>query len=362
MSAADGLPGHGPPRTIDARWSADETDPAGVAAALRRLETTRRSDGSAVTPGRALTLVVIVDPEHDDPVRDQLRLLGARRASRTIIVRRDAERRRLRGRAAVIADDRVGSALHETVVLDLGPRDERDLDGILDPLVITDVPTVGWAPAGPGIELLLSIAPLLQAAITDSDSTHSVQAALADAATLLDAGVRPVDFAWLRSAPWRIRLAALAREQAGREILGNVRRLDITSAARSPRCGELLAGWLAERLGWQPGPPLLTASGSRISIGLHPGPPSATGLDDVRLTCADGTVRSIARSPGGLRIRDHSPDGTTAERTMIGGSRMATGLLPSALRHALLPGDLDHDVLEMTAALDRADALTAHTK
>ncbi len=49
--------------------------------------------------------------------------------------------------------------------------------------------------------------------------------------------------------------------------------------------------------------------------------------------------------------------GHTSERTVLGASRGGSGLLPSALRQVLLPDELDEDVLQSTAALDRARVL-----
>src|SRR4051794_26891402 len=92
-------------RRIDARWESEDTQPSKIADELRRLETTRTADGSSVAPARALTFIVLVDPEHDDEVRAQLKALGTQRASRTIVIRRYADRTTLGGRAAVIQDD-----------------------------------------------------------------------------------------------------------------------------------------------------------------------------------------------------------------------------------------------------------------
>lgn len=344
-------------RTIDARWTAEETEPAAIAEALRRLEATRRPDGSSVAPARALTLVVLLELEHDDEVRRQLKALGTNRASRTIVVRRCPDRATIGGRAAVIADDEIGTGLRETIVLDIGPAHELDLDGILDPLVLTDAPTVAWAPHGdPGLLLLLR--GLVQAVIIDGDDAPSVREALDDARDLREAGLRTIDLAWLRSSPWRVRLASLAQEPYARARLFEIAKLEIEARADSRVCGALLAGWMADRLQWQPGPPLLDLTGHRVCAELSAVQQEVRGLHGVSLTYRSGAGRRLARGPGGLQVTDRAADGSTDVRTVMGGSRGGAGLLPSALRQVLLPDELDEEVLQVTAALDAARVLT----
>lgn len=343
-------------RRIDARWSSDDTEPAKIADEIRRLETTRTADGSSVAPARALTLVVLVDPEHDDEVRAQLKALGTQRASRTIVIRRSPDRTTLGGRAAVIQDDAIGHGLRETIVLDVGPENELDLDGILDPLVLTDVPSVAWVPQGDP-RLLMLLRQIVQTAIIDGDAAASVREALDDSRALREVGMRTIDMAWLRSAPWRVRLASLAQAPQFRDQLREIQTVDIETRPDSRVCGALLAGWLSHRLGWQAGPPLLDAARLRVIAQLRDVDQPLPGLAGLTLTFRDGASRRLSRGPGGLRITDTSPDGSVQDRTVLGASRGGSGLLPSAMRQVLLPDELDEDVLTATAALDRARVL-----
>ena len=356
MSSPTDLPPIPASRRIDARWASDDTEPSKVADELRRLEGTRTSEGASVAPARALTLVVLVDPEYDDAVRAQLKDLGAQRASRTIVIRRFPDRTTLGGRAAVIQDDAIGNGLRETIVLDVGPQDELDLDGILDPLVLTDVPSVAWAPHGDPRQLML-LRQIVQTAIVDGDAASSVREALDDARALREVGMRAIDMAWLRSAPWRVRLASLAEVPEFRAQLRQIQTLEIETRPDSRFCGALLAGWLADRLGWQSGPPLLDADRKRVVAQLRDVDQPLPGLAGVTLTFRDGAKRRLTRGAGGLKIIDTTAEGVDHGRTVLGASRGGSGLFPSALRQVLLPDVLDEEVLEATAGLDRSRVL-----
>lgn len=360
MTDAATSPGAEPPRSatrsIDVQWTSDDTDPAHIFDALRLLEMTPRADGSSVAPARALTLVVIVDQDHDDDVRGQLRALGSHRASRTIVIRRDPKRTTLGARVAVIADAAIGHGLRETIVLDVGESDEMDLDGIIDPLVLPDVPSVAWSPEGDPRRLML-LRQVVHTAIVDGDRAPSVREALDDARALREVGMRTIDMAWLRSAPWRVRIASLAEDPAFREQLYRIAQLQIETRPDSRYCGALLAGWLAARLRWHPGPPLLDAHRQRVGAFLADVEQQLPGLAGVNLVFRDGSTRRLDRGAGGLRISDISVDGDTETRTVMGASRGGSGLLPSALRQVLLPDELDEAVLQAAASLDRARVL-----
>jgi glucose-6-phosphate dehydrogenase assembly protein OpcA len=343
-------------RTIDAEWTCEDTDPGHVFDALRLLEMTPRPDGSSAAPARALTLVVIVDPEHDGEVRDQLRALGSSRASRTIILRRERDRTTLGARVTVIADSAIGHGLRETVVLDVGEDSELDLDGIIDPLVLPDVPTVAWSPQGDPRRLML-LREVVRTAIIDGDRAVSVREALDDSRALREVGMRTIDLAWLRSAPWRVRLAALAEQPGFRAQLDQIAQLQIETRPDSRYCGALLAAWFTSRLRWHAGPPLLDARRQRVVAQLRDVEQTLPGLAGVTMVFRDGTSRRLSRGPGGLRITDTDVDGNTSERTAMGASRGGSGLLPNALRQVLLPDPLDDAVLEAAASLDRSRVL-----
>ena len=60
-----------------------------------------------------------------------------------------------------------------------------------------------------------------------------------------------VDLAWLRSTPWRERIAATFDPPAWRPSLREISGISVTTREDSIVAGVLLLGWLSCRLGWQ---------------------------------------------------------------------------------------------------------------
>ena len=62
-----------------------------------------------------------------------------------------------------------------------------------------------------------------------------------------------VDLAWLRSTPWRERIAMSFDPPALRPELGRITGVAVRHHPESEVAALLLVGWLASRLGWTPG-------------------------------------------------------------------------------------------------------------
>ena len=94
----------------------------------------------------------------------------------------------------------------ERVELLIGERHLAKLDTIVDPLVVSDLATMVWSPHGhpEGIDALRRLA---QIVLIDSQDEPDVEAALTRADDL-SGDTYVVDLAWLRSTPWRERVAA----------------------------------------------------------------------------------------------------------------------------------------------------------
>src|SRR5205085_1005032 len=94
------------------------------------------------------------------------------------------------------------------------------LDTIVDPVLVPDLATMVWAPHGhdEGVEALRRLA---QVVLLDSQDANTTGGGLARAADLSDSAY-VVDLAWLRSTPWRERIAAAFDPPAERSRLSSI--------------------------------------------------------------------------------------------------------------------------------------------
>ena len=323
----------------DALWSAEDTSPAEVEAALRAMEAERHQEDRAV-PARVLNLVTIVDREWRGEVENRLARVGRYHASRTVLCAVEPGRTTLSARAGVHLD---GDAVREHVLVELGEHLLPRLDRIVDPLVITDLATAVWAPHGhdEGVDALCGLAQVVLRDSLDETDTHTAL----DRAAELSERTYVVDLAWLRTTPWRERIAATFDPPEWR---GHLRKLSAVTVRHHPEsevAALLLFGWLATRLGWECS--ALTGGGGRLQgkarsrrddvrLTTEPTDQGVRGLAGVTLETADGMALSLDRGRGGLKAWRRFADGREAEWTVLGASRGEPGILGEGIRQALL--------------------------
>jgi len=329
-------------------WSDPSTTPGEIAAALRRLLVACTAEAGACVPARVLNLVCVVDAELSGAISERLLQAGRQHASRTILcaVERD--------RTAIGAVATLGTAHHrspgdfallrETVTLELGERHIPHLDTIVDALVASDLPTVVWCAHGhdAAVRVLL---PLAQVVLLDSSDRAHPRAALADACELLRQAY-VVDLAWLRSTPWRERVAAAFDLPQRRAELGAIRAVTIRHQVDSAVAGLLLLGWLGSRLGWRLAPleraedgleGVVRGAGGATRVALAPDARlPVPGLASVTVEMSSGRRLALARGAGGLRVRERDPAGVERRWTLPGASRGEPGILGEGIRQALL--------------------------
>ena len=241
----------------DAVWNAEGTTPDEIEAALRRLLAERHAESASFFPARVLNMIAFVDDEWSGEIANRLRGVGRYAPSRLLVLSYERGRERLDARVSIAsdADPEPGqlALLRETVVVRLGDRHLDDLLTIADPLVVTDLPTLLWSPHGhaEAVDALLSLA---QATLLDSieepDHSQAGQRAAIDRAYALSQHVYVVDLAWLRSTPWRERVATVFDPPAMRRELHNLCEVKVRHHPDSRVAGLLLIGWLGARLGW----------------------------------------------------------------------------------------------------------------
>jgi glucose-6-phosphate dehydrogenase assembly protein OpcA len=337
------------PAVSDAVWSAQGTTPDAIEAALRGMLAERHAENGGFVPARALNMIAFVDREWSGEIANRLRGVGRYHASRLIVLSYEPGRERLDARATVASegDPRPGelSLLRETVIVEIGDRHLDDLYTIADPLVVSDLPTLLWSPHGHH-DIVLELLPLAQAVLIDSLDEPDGRAAI-ERARALSHHAYVVDLAWLRSTPWRERIATIFDPPRMRRELPSLTALTIRHHPDSTLAAALLAGWLASRLHWDVtrlqardhalAGTARTGDGHPISLHLHPAPElQVRGLAGLSLETASGLRFGLDRGPGGLHAYRRTAGGTEREWTILGASRGEAGILGEGIRQALL--------------------------
>jgi glucose-6-phosphate dehydrogenase assembly protein OpcA len=333
---------------MDGVWHEQDTAPSDIASGLQELLKQRHDEDEAFAPARVLNLVVVVDREWRGEVLNRLERVGRYHPSRLILCAVE------RGRTTIDAiatmhqesDPKPGeiSLYHEEVLVDVGERHLQKMDTIVDPLVVSDLATVVWSPHGHS-EAVDSLMRLAQVVLIDSEMEPDPGAA-ASRATELEQRAYVVDLAWLRSPPWRERVAATFDPPRLRRELGAISSVTVRHRPDSVVTGVLFCGWLASRLGWEPGNVMSHDGGmygrchgrrQDVELKLEPDPTmTAPGLAGVTIQTALGTEIDLNRGPGGLLAKRRTKDGQESSWTVLGASRGEAGILGEGIRQALL--------------------------
>jgi glucose-6-phosphate dehydrogenase assembly protein OpcA len=347
------------PAVNDTVWAGQNTTPAAIEAALRELLIERHNESDGYVPARVLNLICIVERRWSGEVANRLRRVGRYHPSRTIVCAVSEGRSTIDAVASIAADatpvEGQHVLTHETVTLDLGPGHLERLDTIIDPLVITDLTTVVWAPHGHW-QAVEALSGLSQCVLLDSVEDPDVAGALRRAQALLSQRY-VVDLAWLRSTPWRERLAALFNEPARRRQLPEIAAVAIRNVAESGASALLLCGWLTSRLGWPHGQ--LTRDGHGRAIGamgevavtLESVVQDVPGLGGITIHFRDGGELSLDRGAGGLTASRRDAHGAERRWRLLGASRGEAGILGEGIRQSLLRDPTYRDALAAAAEM-----------
>ena len=330
-------------------WSAQDTTPSAIEEALRDLLIKQYARNRGHAPARVLNLVVVVDREWRGEIMNRLEQVGRYHASRTILC--DVEPNRTTIDASVVLTvegehhPELPVLTRERVILEIGPKHVPKLDTIVDPLVVTDLPTLVWSPHGhpEALDALLHIS---QVALIDSVNEPDPASALKRAEEL-SADAYVVDLAWLRTTPWRERVASTFDPPRWRDELWHIDSVKVRHRPDSGAAGVLFFGWLASRLGWGTGSLTAATNGSvrghatarrqDVTLTLEPDPgQDAPGLAGVEIGTSSGMSISLDRGPGGLLARRRDSKGRERQWTILGASRGEGGILGEGIRQALL--------------------------
>lgn len=262
-----------------------------TSAVSKKLVSLRANTGSMAL-SRVLTLVVVVDEADAEEAIETANDASRQHPSRIIVVVTSNRR----GAARLDGQIRLGgdAGASEVVVLRLyGPLAAQGR-AVVTPLLLADSPIVAWwpveAPKNPGED---PIGAMAQRRITNASrgagTPRAVLRRLADAYTAGD-----TDLSWARITIWRGLIAAAMDQPPFEKVTGAT----VVAAPDSPS-GDLLAGWLADRL-------KCPVSLARSRAG--------TGVISIRLERTSGTVDLVRPHDGNTAVLSQpgQPDRTIA--------------------------------------------------
>jgi glucose-6-phosphate dehydrogenase assembly protein OpcA len=328
-------------------WSAQDTHPDEIEAALREMLRARHAANESLAPARVLNLVVIVDREWKGEIANRLERVGRYHASRTVLCAVEEGKSTIDAVATVSFDETAGSGLgvmHENVEIDLGPEHLSAIQTVVDPVLVSEIPTVAWSPHGHD-DAVKALLPLIDVMLLDSDDGGDPLDSFERAYAVREHSY-VVDLAWLRTTPWRERLAASFDLPSRMVALRNIAELEVRHREHSNASALLLAGWLASRLGWERRPLHDQSVGSlhgtagrgdgEVKLALRIFHQESPGLAGVTVACTNGSSLSLQRGEGGLDASERLIDGSERQWKILGASRGEGGILGEGVRQALL--------------------------
>ena len=345
---------------IEGVWSEQDTTPAAVEEALRHLLVKAHTEEHGYVPARVLNTIIVVDRQFKGEIANRLERVGRYHPSRTILVAVEPRRTTLDAHVQIAVESADGgiSVGTESVEIDIGQKHVPMLDTFVDPLLVPDLTTLVWSPHGHE-DAVDALRRLVSVVLIDSaQQLNAVEAIKRAEDVAQDAYV--VDLAWLRSTPWRERIAATFDPPAWRQSLREISGISVTAREDSIVAGVLLLGWLACRLGWQASELIkqgdvymATAHSKRqdVKVKLYARADlDVPGLSGVLIETASGIKHTLDRGPGGLRAKRITRDGKESSWVVLGASRGESGILGEGIRQALLRDPTYRPALDCAAA------------
>jgi glucose-6-phosphate dehydrogenase assembly protein OpcA len=305
--------------------------PGTTTAAVNRYLVKLRHDVGAMTLGRVLTLVVIVDDIGAEPAIEAANDASRQHPCRIIVV----ISRKKSGTSQLDAQIRVGgdAGASEVVVLRLSGALADHGESVLVPLLLPDSPVVAWWPKKAPLNVAESaIGQMAQRRVTDAAEAARPQAELTKRADHYQPG--DTDLAWTRITLWRGLLAAALDQPPYQPVLSAV----VTGAGDSPST-DLMAGWLAHAL-------QCPVTRKRT--------PAGTGMVSVRLTRPSGDIDLLRPDNDVVTL---APPGQPVRRISLGRRTLAECLADEL--HRLDPDEIYAETL--TKGLDMLSPRTGES-
>src|SRR4051812_24319619 len=172
-----------PSAQIEGVWSEQDTTPAAVEAALRNLLVEAHTEEHGYVPARVLNTIIIVDRQFRGEIANRLERVGRFHPSRTVLVAVEPRRTTMDAHVQVAVEEGEGGIVvgAETVEIDVGSKHLGVLDTIVDPLLVSDLTTLVWAPHGHD-EAIDALRRLVQVVLIDSAQQLNAEDAIKRAA------------------------------------------------------------------------------------------------------------------------------------------------------------------------------------
>ena len=214
--------------------------PHTTTAAVSKKMVKLRNDVGAMTLGRVLTLVIVVDENEADDAIEAANDASRQHPSRIIALVRGSRR----GVNRLDAQIRVGgdAGASEVIVTRLYGALAAHGDSVVVPLLLPDSPVVAWWPKEAPADVAGSaIGQMAHRRITDAAEARNSRTELKRRADSYQPG--DTDLAWTRVTLWRGLLAAALDQPPYEPVVAAT----VTGGSDSPST-DLLAGWLAQAL------------------------------------------------------------------------------------------------------------------
>jgi glucose-6-phosphate dehydrogenase assembly protein OpcA len=258
--------------------------PATTTAAVSKKMVKLRNDVGAMTLGRVLTLVIVVDEDEADASIEAANDASRQHPCRIIALVAGS----MRGANRLDAQIRVGgdAGASEVIVLRLYGALAGQGNNVVVPLLLPDSPVVAWWPSqAPGDVSKSAIGAMAQRRITDAARAAKPATEMEARADSYQPG--DTDLAWTRVTLWRGLLAAALDQPPYEPVVAAT----VTGASDSPSA-DLLGGWLAQTLKCP-----VTLARTR----------AGTGVVSVRLERRSGNI-DLVRPPDGAVAALAQPD------------------------------------------------------
>jgi len=258
-----------PDAELEPEWHAEGVTVGDVLTALSdiRRKFARKDAGDDEHPhsrNRVMTLVALVDSEGDE--KRALRActaIAVHHPSLAIVIREQPHVGEHHMDAWIATDTHQSSSgvavQCEVITLHVGSASGDHLAPLVDPLLLSGVPTYLWWLGTPPFETRAFLDSLKIADALVVDSAHFERPlhsfiGLAEVAATSHQHLGVADFQWQRLAPWREMIAQFFEPKDRRSFMQGIAEvgIDYVGVGRGNRIGpSLLVGWFASAIGWK---------------------------------------------------------------------------------------------------------------